>query len=246
MTRITNNKYLLILLLIYGLMPAPSYSKTLNIVVGFTRPPYVIQETNSGYELELISQVTKLMGYDVDYIYVPYGRASQLLSNPDIDAVTTMTQEYTSTKELLTDVYVTYHNTVVSMANSHVTIAKINDLKDISLIGFQNAQNLLGPEFHEVVSNNPNYLELSQQLSQVEMLFKGRVHSIVIDKNIFSYISRQLGKNQSVDFHDFFSPTQYKMAFKKPSLVKSFNKHLALFKSSDEYIRLQKAYLAAP
>lgn len=226
------------------LLPKTSFAKTLNIVVGLERPPYIQQETDSGYELDLLSQVIKLMGHKAEYIYVPYGRTQQLLAEPDIDAITTMTAATESQFNRLTDTYVTYHNSVVSLAESNLSINQISDLKGLGVISFHNAKILLGKEYHDAVMQNADYIEIAEQLTQVKVFLKDRVHCIVIDKHIFNYLINQLGVNKSVVFHNVFPPIDYQMLFKDPKLVLSFNKHLAIFKQSAQYRQLQQKYLS--
>ena len=242
-----SHKFVKSLLLITAvLLPSLSWAGKLNIIVGFERPPYVLQETNSGYELELLSQVVKLMGYDVNYIYVPYGRTQKMLSEPDIDAITTMTAGTESQTERLTDTYVTYHNSVISLAEAELDISKLSDLQGIGVISFHNATSLLGKEYRDAVANNPDYMEIAKQKSQVTLFLNERVHCIVIDKNIFNYLIKQLNIDRPVVFHNLFPPTEYKMVFKDPKLVASFNKNLAIFKTSPHYQQLQQKYLSAP
>lgn len=234
-----------LLVIITILLPTLSVAKTLNIIVGLERPPYILQANNSGYELELLSQVIELMGHDASYIYVPYGRTQKLLSEPDIDAITTMTANTEPQLERLTDTYVTYHNLVVSLAETQLNISKISDLEDIGVISFHNAKSLSGKEYYDAVINNPDYIEIAEQLSQVKLFLKDRVHCIVIDKNIFAYLIKQLKIDRAVVFHDLFPPIDYQMVFKDPKLVLSFNKHLALFKTSAQYRQLQQKYMIA-
>lgn len=233
------------LLIFYALSSSLSFANKLNIVVGLDRPPYVLQQSNSGYELELLSQVVKLMGYQANYIYAPYGRTQKFLSEPDIDGITTMTSDTESKVERLTDTYVTYQNSVVSLAESELKINKISDLENVGVISFHNAKSLLGKEYYDAVKNNPDYMEIAKQLTQVTLFLRERVHCIVIDKNIFNYIIKPLAINKAVVFHDLFPPTDYQMAFKDPILVASFNKQLALFKETQDYQELKQKYLTS-
>ncbi len=234
------------LLIFIVVIPTSAFGEKLKIVVGLERPPYILQATNSGYELELLSQVIELMGYGVKYIYVPYGRSQKLLSDPDIDGITTMTADTEANVERLTDSYVTYHNSVVSLAEKKLKISMLSDLKNVGVISFHNAKALLGDEYHDAVVNNPSYLEIAKQSTQVKLFLKDRVDCIVIDKNIFNYFFKQLGVNKAVVFHNLFPPIDYQMVFKDPKLVLSFNKHLTVFKMTEKYRLLQQKYLSEP
>jgi len=94
--------------------------------------------------------------------------------------------------------------------------------------------------------NNPSYLEIAKQSTQVKLFLKDRVDCIVIDKNIFNYFFKQLGVNKAVVFHNLFPPIDYQMVFKDPKLVLSFNKHLTVFKMTEKYRLLQQKYLSEP
>jgi len=233
-----------LLLIIIVLISTPAFGERLKIVVGLERPPYILQATNSGYELELLTQVIELMGYGVRYIYVPYGRSQKLLSDPDIDGITTMTANTEANVERLTDSYVTYHNSVISLAEKKLKIRTLSDLSNVGVISFHNAKALLGKKYHDAVDKNPSYLEIAKQSTQVKLFLKDRVDCIVIDKNIFNYFFKQLDVDKPVVFHNIFPPIDYQMVFKDPKLVLSFNKHLTDFKSTEKYRSLQQKYLS--
>jgi polar amino acid transport system substrate-binding protein len=235
-----------LLLIFFVFIPTSAFGERLKIVVGLERPPYILQATNSGYELELLSQVIELMGYSVKYIYVPYGRSQKLLSDPDIDGITTMTADTEANVKRLTDSYVTYHNSVVSLAEKKLKIRTLSDLSGVGVISFHNAKALLGDKYHDAVVKNSSYLEIAKQSTQVKLFLKDRVDCIVIDKNIFNYFFKQLGVNKQVVFHNLFPPIDYQMVFKDPKLVKSFNKHLIDFKKTEKYHFIHQKYLSDP
>lgn len=238
-----NHFFKRLILIIIVLLPTTVIAKTLKVIVGLERPPYILQAKNSGYELDLLSEVIELMGYDVKYIYAPYGRTLKLLSESDIDGITTMTVDTEPNTERLTDTYVTYQNSVVSLAEKKLNIRQLSDLNNVGVISFDRATELLGKEYHNAVVNNDNYIEVAQTSTQVKLLLKNRVDCIVIDKNIFGHLKKKLGMTKSVVFHNILPPTDYQMVFKDPKLILSFNKYLSVFKTSARYLQLKKKYL---
>lgn len=46
-------------MLLYVVFSAQSATKSLQVAVGWTKPPYVISENNQGFELELVTAVLK-------------------------------------------------------------------------------------------------------------------------------------------------------------------------------------------
>ncbi len=54
-------------------------AKNVEVAVGWTKPPYVIEKNDTGFEIELLRNIFKAMGHTFVPIYVPYGRSSYLL-----------------------------------------------------------------------------------------------------------------------------------------------------------------------
>ncbi|WJG09274.1 transporter substrate-binding domain-containing protein [Aliiglaciecola sp. LCG003] len=215
------------------------------VAVGWNKPPYVIQQTQSGFELELVSAVLKQMGYEVKFVFVPYGRSFELLRRGNVDAAITMSDKIAMENVFLTDPYVAYQNVAVSLLEEELTIHDVDDLRPYSVLAFQNAQSLLGDKFFMMASNNPFYSEVPDQLRQVKMLFGQKVQVIVLDVNIFSYFSRQksLSKQfRKVSIHPLFEINRYRVGFGKAVLRDQFNLVLAAYTQSPEYRKLQEKY----
>jgi polar amino acid transport system substrate-binding protein len=41
-------------------------------VLGLSKPPYVIEENHSGFELELVQQILTMIGKAPEFIFIPY------------------------------------------------------------------------------------------------------------------------------------------------------------------------------
>lgn len=84
-------------------------------MVGLSKPPYVIEETRSGFELELIRQLLTLIGKDPEFIFIPYGRSEKMLALPDINAVMTANKEMFPNINTLSENYIKYQNVAISL-----------------------------------------------------------------------------------------------------------------------------------
>lgn len=219
-------------------------AKTLTYVVGLSKPPYVIQHSNTGYELETVSAITKLMGYNSNYLYVPFGRSPSMMKVKEVDGILTVNKQIIDKKEHLTTPYITYQNVVVTKKSDKLNISNISDLSHVSFAAFQNSVKLLGDEYGKAAKRSPYFTEVTEQYRQIELLNEKRVQALVIDINIFNYYASQAERYQPNDYsiHPVFSPSQYSLAFKNKSNVLLFNQALKTFKNSQEYQAIKDKY----
>ncbi|MEW6990983.1 substrate-binding periplasmic protein [Colwelliaceae bacterium 6441] len=227
------------------LISSSVFAEKLNIVVGLAKPPYVLQETESGFEIEFVTQVLALMAKQPNFVYVPFGRSIRMLEKTDIDAIMTVNSNIIKDITLLTDIYITYHNVVITLKEDQLEINHINDLSQIPIAAFQTASKILGEEFSKVIKQNNDYYEIADQKRQVKLLFEKKVKALVIDVNIFKALSKMV--NESADFsnfsvHEVFAESPYRIAFKNVNNIKGFNAALKTFKGTDKYLALKQKY----
>tara|TARA_R110002167_G_scaffold42935_14_gene130068 strand:+ start:13575 stop:14360 length:786 start_codon:yes stop_codon:yes gene_type:complete len=218
-----------------------THAKELILVAGWEKPPYVIASQNSGFEIELMRQVLASLNHSVSVLYVPYGRTYETFKREQADIGLTLVAKSGVPSEILSKPYISYQNVAISLRENAALISKQADLKTLSVIAFQNASKILGEQFASAVESNVLYIELPDQRRQVEMLLNGSVDVVVMDINIFNYLSQQImGENQmdNVHVHSFFPSTQYSAAFKDPTLLTEFDDAFKQFSLSDEYHRL--------
>lgn len=219
-------------------------ARTLTFVGGFDRPPYVIQKTESGFELELIRQVVTRMGHTTRFTFSPFGRSPRLFATTDIDAITTMNQHAVQAGMALSDIYVTYENVVVTKVQDKIQLSSFDDLRGVSLVAFHNARIVLGEAFGRAVTDHPSYLELDNQQTQVSLFLQGRVQALVIDQHVFRYLLTQLGEAPAVTYHGLFAPNDYRVAFRDEQLAAGFNQQLKGFQQTPAYAQLKQQYLS--
>lgn len=215
------------------------------VVVGLAKQPYVIQSNDSGFEIDLIRNVLKSMDKSVRFIYTTFGHSSKMLHIPEVDAIMTTNKAIFSDHLKLSNVYITYQNIAISLKENNLTINTVKDLANYSIASFQRADELLGPDFANATIESPLYFEVANQSQQPNLLLKKRVETLVMDKNIFNYFTRELNakeKDKLFTFHPIFPVSNYKMAFKEKKYLGMFNKHLAEYKKSNEYILLREKY----
>ena len=58
---------------------SPVVADNLKIAASWAKPPYIIPQTHSGFEIELITDLFKDLNHDVKFVYMPYDRAVEML-----------------------------------------------------------------------------------------------------------------------------------------------------------------------
>ncbi|WP_286272565.1 substrate-binding periplasmic protein [Thalassotalea hakodatensis] len=219
--------------------------ETLNVVVGLTKPPYVIEKTQSGFELELITNVLNQLNKQPNYIFVPFGRSERMLNEHDIDIILTANKQIIGDKAYLSEPYITYQNVAISLKKNELRIDKVADLASYSLATFQSAHKVLGSEFAKSAELSPVYIQIIKQQHQLEMLFKERVEVIIMDKNIFAYMLSKYYPGEDINqltIHKVFPESLYSAAFKSHFFRNNFNQQLEIFLNSPQHHELKKKY----
>ncbi|GGW90612.1 substrate-binding periplasmic protein [Alteromonas halophila] len=218
-------------------MSASVLSKTLDVVVGWNKPPYVMSDADSGFELELVRQILHELGHEMRPVYVPMGRTMMMVAEGEVDMGLTMNLRHTINATLLTDPYVIYQNVAVTRQDRQLDINSIDALAGHSVIAFQTATEVLGPAFARMIERTSGYLEVPEQRRQVSMLLLGSVDVAVLDRNIFTYLKGQLPDSQqhATVIHELFSISPYSAAIHDPVLREQFDEVLAEFIADGRY-----------
>lgn len=218
-------------------------AKEVTLVAGLSLPPYIIQESNSGMEYDIIKEALAKKGHTLKVKYVPFVRVA--VDYKKVDGAMTV-NESSGAQGQYSDLVITYQNYAISLKEKQVNINTVQDLKDKRIVAFQNATKYLGPEFAIVANGNPDYREQGKQQLQVKMLYAARTDAIVSDINIFKYYRRQvtdMDTSADVVFHEIFKGTDYKVLFNDAGLRDDFNAGLADLKSSGRYRAITDSYV---
>ena len=138
--------------------------------------------------------------------------------------------------------YIRYQNVVISLEAEALSILQMADLRDLSILAFQNASQLLGEDYRQAVEHSYKYRETVEQSSQVESLHKKRVQALVMDVNIFYYHHEKLTPPQQVKIHPLFPASYYRAAFRKAEDAKAFDVALKALLQEEKYHWLQERY----
>ncbi len=187
--------------------PAP----VLRIVLGETKPPYVVAEQRRGIEYRIVTALLDAAGYRYSVQFAPNKRAQLLLAGGEADAVIGGSGGYLSAP------YIAYKNMAITLCERHIQLAEIADLARYRVAAFQNASLFLGPEYAHVAGANREYHEVSPQIGINRLLYGGRVDVAISDINIFQYFSRELDDKfrpgRPLCAYPLFPPTLYRLSF---------------------------------
>ncbi|WP_306523654.1 ABC transporter substrate-binding protein [Rheinheimera sp.] len=218
-------------------------AQALQVLVGMNKPPYIQIETADGYEIELLRALVGRMGAKAEFTHVPNKRIQSLLQQNIGDMATLQPLKAAEPGLFYSCPYIRYQNVVVSLEMQQLTINQLADLKNLSVLAFQNATAVLGEEFRALAQQSFKYRETVEQRTQVESLHKLRVQAVVMDINIFYYHHDKIEPPQEVQVHALFPASYYRVAFRDKKLADAFNQAMLQFWQSPEYQQLQQRYL---
>lgn len=220
-------------------------AKELLLIAGLEKPPYVIPNLNAGFEIDLMRTVLSTLDHEISVVYVPYGRTYELMKQINADIGLTLSVKSGVESEMLSHPYVTYQNVAISLKEKALRLSKIADFQKFTLVAFQNASKILGPDFAKAAKASPLYIELPEQHRQVELLLDGKVEVVLMELNIFKYFAKSITGTinmENVAVHSIFPLTHYSAAFAAPELREAFNRAFTQYIKTPEYAELLKKY----
>lgn len=238
--------YFVLCLVLSSLFQGSVEAKPLKIALGLSIPPYVIKEEGRGIEFDILKEVLASQGYEMEPVYVPLARTLRAFEMGGVDGV--MSTGIADLPGCYTDPHITYWNFAISLSDRAFEINSIDDLKDKSIMSFQNAKNYLGDDFHQMAIANKKYKEIADQSIQNKLLFQRRIDVVVADRYIFEWyrndpeVSAIVNVNQKVTYHPLFEPSHFSAVFQSIEVCKAFNLGLKAIKESGRYDEIISSY----
>ena len=217
----------------------------LTVAISPDLPPYVLKKADGGLEVDLLRQA--LPDHTLHFIQMPYAELQTAVPSKRAD-VSVGVQQFSNDGVFYSDDFVTFENAAIAKKAAGLKIDSIADLANHKVLTWQDAYLELGPEFKRIFSpdspNRRNYVEVGDQTEQVRMFWSARSDIIVIDRNIFNYISKQLKHSSSdVVYHSLFPPvTNFKVGFRDAALRDVFNRGLVRLCKSGSYAKVLERY----
>lgn len=212
------------------------------IAASATIPPYVIEKTDTGIQLNIIKAALIEQGLDnIVVIYMSNKRAEQQLHSGNVDILLNYAGKrgagiYPSQPVL------SYKNVAVSLKKRNFTIETIKELNNKSVLGFQHATAYLPPPFAKGVAQFASYEEVVNQRAQVDRLMKDWVDVIILDERIFHYYNNDYTHSLPVNIHPIFPKAPRPAYFNNAVLQKAFDNGLLTIKAKGKYQQIMSGY----
>jgi polar amino acid transport system substrate-binding protein len=223
-------------LILFFLMSTNLFAIDVNMGFGESLPPYIISESYSGIELDIVREALVFRGHILKPDFFPMARLAISYQTKKVDAIMMDVGEKISPKNgYYGDIPVLYQNVFITLKKNKRSIKKPEDLKGLSINGFIGAS-IRYPKWFTKVIKEGTYFEKNDQLLQVLQLSKGRIDVVLSDYNIFKYYFIQTKRKTNVSFSDFEvhdvvkeDPMNYRPVFCNKKVRDDFNlglKHL--------------------
>lgn len=216
------------------------------VAVGLALPPYVLSDSNTGMELDIVREALGHKGHTVTPVYLPFLRVAPAVDNGDAEAAMTVNESSGIKSAVYSDTHITYQNVAIGLASKNLSVGSIPDMGNRSIVAFQSATKYLGPAFAEMAKANSRYSEKAKQSIQISLLYSGRTDLVVMDINIYKYykkLEKRVNTDAKVDIFEVFTPTSYKVAFRSEQLRDDFNAGLKALKASGRYDEIINSYI---
>jgi polar amino acid transport system substrate-binding protein len=187
-------------------------------------PPYVIEGEGRGIEMDLIASIVKKMGYGLTWRYLPPKRIRHQVLQREI-ALGIRSQPTGDDRLHYSRPYIKFQNVAIAL-DPQVQVNSLQDLSKYSVVAFQNAKDVLGPEYAKAVSKCAVYMEMPNQAKQIETLFRRRSQVIVLEKLIFNHFRDQFDPKSEVRMFEIFPPTYYMAVFHDKAMRDEFDRVL--------------------
>jgi len=206
-------------------------------------PPYMIQATDSGLDVDIPRAALARLGYRLQVRYMSLARAEEELRSGRIDLMAPL---FVGDKPGIysSEPHVMYRPTAFSLAQRAVKVTTLSDLGDYQVMTFQGATDYFGPAFVEASLRSPAYSEVYNMNNLARSLFAGRTDLVVLDYNIFYYQLRQLDK-MPVDIlrvHEILPRVPAVVGFNRVALRDAFNGALRALRDDGSHAAILKRY----
>lgn len=221
-------------------------TSSIEMIAGFVKPPFIIEENGSGLQLDIIRQALSNKGYQVNFLHLPLGRNITAFQRMNADGVITLPNDYEHPGMHMSAPYIVYQNVAVSLAANGFNIGSVNDLSGKSVAAFQHAKKFLGKQYRDTVSYAVSYREIAEQKKQIEMLFLRQAEVIILDLNIFKHFiktSNDKRFNKAFNVHYIFDQRHYAAGFRSEKIAKDFDLAVAKMKEDGSYQEILDNYL---
>ncbi|MFN3712962.1 MAG: substrate-binding periplasmic protein [Alcanivoracaceae bacterium] len=235
-----------VLLVVVLAFCSAGHARTLLIATSSSIPPYVIADQDRGIVVDILQAALAAHGYRVEFVYAPNRRVERMIEDRQVDGIFNLAAGAMSGVHYSKPI-VHYDNVAITLKSFPLHLNQVGDLDGLRLVVFQNAPKFLGNEFGALLLRNPAFQEVSNQRSQVQMLFRERADVIIMERRIFEYFHRELASRGEIGgeyrIHSLFPPAPRYAAFVDPNVRDQFDDGLAHLQQTGRIDQIVLRYL---
>ena len=227
-------------------------AQELKVAFGMSKPPFVIDETQTGIEVSLAEEALKRAGFGVKKVFVVNKRLVAELRDNSVDVSVSVQKDQPDF--FYSGAFTTFENYAVTKTKKHLKVDSFADLKGKSIISWQGAPaDLNNATFTAMLKAGELSLrEQGKQNLQVRAFLADNFDVILIDKTILRYLSKGLKKEMNLkddetqfDYHKLFSGlTSFYVGFRDKGLMEKFDQALTEMKNDGTYNKIIESYVA--
>jgi polar amino acid transport system substrate-binding protein len=221
-------KFLFIVLIIFASFDVSA--KNVTVAFGEKLPPFIIPETNSGIEVDIVREALAYKGHTLEAVYLPMARIPIIFKSRKVDmAMLDVGEDMSSLGGFYGNPPILYDNVFITLEKKNISIKKPKDLEGLRIVSFIGALKRY-PEWLSAVGATEKYVEKNDQSVQPLLLNFDRCDVVLSDRSIFKYYMNLAKKNPRYKYlpiveHKFTvaNPSHYRPVFLDKSIRDDFN-----------------------
>lgn len=212
----------------------------------YSKKDYSLKTRKLGIQIDVVIAALKGSDYTFRPVYAPNKRIIKNVRHKKLDAGEMAGPKYAGI--YYSGPIIEFKNYAITRKSEQLRITTIEDLRNMTIVTWQGAQDELGDVFTAVVKGNPLYYENASLKNQCSMFFAKRVEVIIIDKTIFLWwkktLSYKYNTSEELVYHPIFPKTnKYTMGFSSKKIRDIFDKGLKRIKNNGTYDQIFSNYL---
>jgi polar amino acid transport system substrate-binding protein len=244
-----------LLVLTAGLLPptgatAEPGPPAVTLAVPVSMQPYFIPHRQTGLTYDVVREAFAARGRKVQPVYVsPRNNRVVLSRDAGVDCAALLDESGRAKWPAVLEVH-PFQDHAITLTATGLTLDRIEDLRDKTLVAFGGASRVLGPAFQAVAHDNPRYREVGNHRAQLRLLLSGRVEVVVADKRLVEWYLeylRDYEKDQhdgqlSVTYHNLFDPVDYYFGCRRREILDEFQAGLESIRDNGKLARIRAHY----
>lgn len=188
-----------------------------------------------GLEKDIIEAAFETQNIGVQFRAMSYSRLLTEFQNKRLDFASPVAIDVPGA--FFSDTYLPFHDVAVTLKSRGITVDRIADLAGKSVMAYQEATKVLGPEFSSAVTKG-RYTEMANRGEQIRQLFDRHVDVVVGESRISLCLAEQLFGRDQLTQHPVFAQISYGGASWDKRLMEQFQAGLKLIRQNGQYQKI--------